>query len=131
MGIVPLSDSEYESLFRFIRKPDVGETNSFSQSPDMILDGVKRHSTDSISICLTSKTTGRSLTLVVFGSDFLEPSKDVELASEGSGMSPRAFDMSVALTEFGHIYDLERLKDGSTLRILPHGYFREVPPVTS
>ena len=126
MGAEPISSTEFGDIDNFIRELDEDGSSRFTQAQNVLVDKIQLPSKDVIRIDVTYKVTGRTFAIELRSNDFPQDSEHSNLDSSDYPMSHRIFEMTVALTEFGHTTSFDLFNDGMLIRVLPGGTFAQV-----
>ena len=121
----PFTLTELEDLRRFVVSVDADGVNRFSQSSELSVEDFLPLDFE-IHLEMRTLNRGKTLTLQLRLQDFPQRRQDSNLDSSNSGLSHRIFEMTVALSEFGHKTDFDEFDDGAILRVLRYGEYLDV-----
>jgi hypothetical protein len=106
-----LSQTELNDLKKFITGESPDGIRKFSQEENWAIDAIT-HDGERIVIYLVEIATSKRLAVEIQLSDFPDRAK-----RSGSSLSQRVFDMTIALTKFGHTAEFGDLQHGEMVRV--------------
>ncbi len=121
----PFTLTELEDLRRFVVSDDADGVHRFSQSSELTVEDFQSLDFE-VHLEMRTPNRGNRLTLQLRLKDFPERRQDSNLDSSNSGLSHRIFEMTVALSEFGHKTNFDEFDDGTILRVLRYGEYLDV-----
>jgi hypothetical protein len=121
-----LTPQELEDLNRFLGIQCDDGTTRFSQDEGWIVENLGQPALDEVRIVLARAGGGNRIVIVLSLSDSANGFRGLEYDGN-STLSPRVFDMTIALTVLGRTTEFGDFVDDQMLRLMPTGEYQLVP----